>query len=68
MAVRIRIVRSIAELRECHTGFAIDDLEEFPAATFGRSAFTFAVVDDEKFAREDVDRSAQTRLIVMIIV
>ena len=57
MAIRIWIGWAVPELRECHTGFAVDDLEEFPAATLWHSTFALAVVDDEEFTRGDVDWS-----------
>jgi hypothetical protein len=53
----IRIIRPITQRRECHAGFAVDNLEKFPAATGASSTLTFTVVDDEILAREHVYRS-----------
>ena len=59
MTIRIWIVRSVRELRECHAGFTINNLEELPAATLANSAFAFAVMDNEVFTRKDADWSAE---------
>src|SRR6266481_9087307 len=57
----------VTKLRECDTGFAADHLEKFPATTRITSPFAPAVMDNEKFARRDADRSAQDSLVFKII-
>ena len=68
MTKRIRVGRSVTELWKCDAGFAIDDLEEFPATTIAGSTVALAVMDNEEFTREHVNWSGQiARVFVLMI-